>query len=119
MSDILSSLPPNRLHFFCQGIEVGYFIHESYPASDGVYEYMAYRGPGHMQMALRCDEDGEAPCYHLGTDPPTHFVARPTEESGELALSDFTLSPLPEHFKPRIDDLPFADDIELKEAASG
>ena len=100
MSDVLSAirrLAADRLTFFCQGMEVGHFVDESYPTEDGVHEYMPYRCPGHLEMAVRCERRGEAPCYHLGTDPPTHFTVQ-WIDYGFLVLSDFSQGPLPDHF---------------------
>ena len=103
------------LVFFCHGLEVGYFI-DHYPTIPGSYEYMAYRGPGHYELQLVIEAHGQAPCYHLGTDPPTHFVVRRAGDYETLLLSDFDRGPLPEQFTRLIDQQHFAETFDPKRA---
>jgi hypothetical protein len=83
----------SRLEFMFEDMPVGYFQESEFPATDGSYHYMPYRGPGHYRLGLRLQETGRAQCcYDVGSERVL-FVVRRCPEYGVLELIEFERKP--------------------------
>ena len=65
--------PAERLDFFTRGndplvgigceLPVGIFRGPTYPEAPGRFQYVPYRGPGHIALGLALEGDGAARCW--------------------------------------------------------
>lgn len=79
----------SRFEFMFECMPVGFFEESDFPARDGTYRYMPYRGLGHYRMVISLKETGMARCsYHRGSEW-IGFVVRSRPEYGVLELVDF------------------------------
>jgi hypothetical protein len=79
----------SKLEFLFENMPVGYFQTSEFPASDGSYRYMPYRGPGHYYMGVKLRETGSAQCRYNTGDESVTFIVRSCPEYGVLELTGF------------------------------
>lgn len=78
-----------RLVFVFKGLPVGAFEGSEYPKRKGLYRYLPFRGPGHLQMHLERLETGSARCSYKVGSKQVAFVVLDCPEYGLLELADF------------------------------
>jgi hypothetical protein len=82
-----------KLEFMFENMPVGYFQESEFPASDGSYHYMPFRGPGHYRMGISLRETGRAQCCYDSGSERVLFTVRSCPEYGVLELVDFERRP--------------------------
>jgi hypothetical protein len=63
-----------RNRFFLGTEVVGYF-EDQLPSRPGLYQYMPFRGPGHLRLVQALASAGPQRCYYLVEGEPHYFIA--------------------------------------------
>jgi hypothetical protein len=80
---------PHELEFSYEGMPVGYFEEEGYPAAPGRYRYMPYRGPGHYEMQAALGAGARPRCTFSTNGRDVSFTVIDCPEYGVLELGEF------------------------------
>jgi hypothetical protein len=81
----------HELAFSYLGMEVGVFEGPELPSAPGRYQYAAYRGPGHYELACAL-ERGERPRCNFNARPEACFTVLSASEGEGIELSDFDVT---------------------------
>jgi len=84
--------PEQQQHtFFFEGNPVGYFVADALPSAPGHYQYMPYRGPGHLSLMTALKSAGPQRCHYVADRRKVQFTVLALISCGLLDLSDFEL----------------------------
>ena len=64
-SENMNLLDSGLLVFYFEDSPVGYFQEPEFPATDGRYSYMSFKGPGHYEMVQTCLNQRVAVCFYI------------------------------------------------------
>lgn len=79
---------------FCfEGGPAGYFLGESMPVAEGVYDYMPYRSGSHYRLHQELRSSGAVRCQSRATTPSIQFTVISWPGYGKLEIADVTIVP--------------------------